>query len=73
MKDKKYFVSWSGGLDSTFLIYKLLSEGYSVCSSYVKIGNNEEKTTRELNSIKNIIPLFKDEFKNKFSYYGDNL
>lgn len=50
----KYFVLWSGGLDSTALIYRLLEQNHEVVAGYVKIGNNREKTKRELRSIKSI-------------------
>lgn len=50
----KYCVSWSGGVDSTYLIQKLLKEGYEVLGVYTKILNNEEKTKRELQAIENL-------------------
>lgn len=56
----KYLVSWSGGIDSTYLIQKLLEDGHEVTAIYTKIYNNEEKTKRELKAIENINNYFKN-------------
>lgn len=63
-----YFVNWSGGLDSTYLVQKLLQEGNEVIASYVYIENNSNKTKRELNAIEKMLPIF-NAHKN-FSYTG---
>lgn len=60
-------VLWSGGLDSTYLIYKLLKEGHHVDAHYIKIANNKEKSKRELASIQKLNKLFKNY---DFSYKG---
>jgi len=60
-------VLWSGGLDSTYLIYKLLQEHHKVEAYYIKIKNNKEKTKRELLAIKKLTKLF-SEFN--FEYKG---
>ncbi len=60
-------VFWSGGLDSTYLIYKLLCDGFHVDAYYIKLENNKNKTKRELNAIQHILPLFK---KYNFTYKG---
>ena len=50
----KYLVSWSGGLDSTYLIYKFLKEGHSVVAAYCEIINNITKTERERYAIEKL-------------------
>lgn len=57
--NKKIAVLWSGGLDSTYLIFKNLQEGNSVTSYYVNIENNKEKTICEKNAIRKISKIFK--------------
>jgi len=52
---KTAFVLWSGGLDSTALIYYYLKKGYKVDAGYVKLNNNENKTKQELDAIKSIL------------------
>jgi hypothetical protein len=61
-------VLWSGGIDSTYLIYKLLKEGYSVDAWYVEIINNRNKTQHELKAIDNLTNLLKQH--GDFSYRG---
>jgi 7-cyano-7-deazaguanine synthase in queuosine biosynthesis len=73
MKNNKvsetYLVLWSGGLDSTGLIHKLLSDGHSVDAVYVNMLNNAEKTKREKHSIGELNQVFS---KNpRFSFLGD--
>lgn len=54
----KYKVAWSGGLDSTFLVWKLLSQGHSVDAVYLKVHNNKEQAERELKAIGEMTLLF---------------
>lgn len=76
---KNYLVSWSGGLDSTFLIYKLLNEGHHVDAIYTTLSNNKNKTEYEKNAIRNLLPYFNDrDFTYREDYYsvllkGDNV
>lgn len=69
-KNKKLFVLWSGGADSTFLIEQALKHGNykEVHAGYVEIKNNKGKTKMELDAIKKIRPFF-DKYKN-FCYDG---
>ncbi len=53
-----YFVLWSGGLDSTFLILKLLYDGHNVIAGRVNLMNNKEKEIYELKAIENLVPIF---------------
>lgn len=55
---KRYLVAWSGGLDSTYLVYKLLKEGHSVTAVYIKIINNEGKTKMEELAIEKMKEIF---------------
>lgn len=65
----KKAVLWSGGLDSTYLIYKNLKEGHTVDAHYVDIENNDNKTKMELKAIDKLNKLFNKEFSN-FNYKG---
>lgn len=57
-------VFWSGGLDSTYMIYKLLVDGWKINAYYIKLLNNPNKTNRELKSIEKLRPYFeKYDFK----------
>lgn len=68
-KSKKHiFVFWSGGIDSTAIIYKYLNEGHKVTAGYIKMLNNEIKTKMELDAIDKLEEKFK-YFKN-FKYSG---
>ena len=46
------FCLWSGGLDSTFMIDKLLKEGNTVVVGYIEILNNPRQMERERNARK---------------------
>jgi 7-cyano-7-deazaguanine synthase len=59
---KKIALLFSGGLDSTYLLWKNLKEGNTVTPIYVEIKNNEKKTILE----KNRIELLHKEFKKEF-------
>jgi 7-cyano-7-deazaguanine synthase in queuosine biosynthesis len=47
----KYLIPWSGGLDSTALIYKLLIDGHSVEALYTNLNNNKQDI-RQLNAVR---------------------
>jgi hypothetical protein len=65
---KNIFVLWSGGLDSTYLVYKNLLEGNTVKAGYVEIKNNIEKTIKERTSLVKLYEIFNDNFGDRFSY-----
>lgn len=46
-KSKRILCLWSGGLDSTFMIRKLIDKGHNVSAVYIEVKNNVEKTKRE--------------------------
>jgi hypothetical protein len=70
-KDDIIFVAWSGGLDSTYFIWKALNAGFIIKASYFEIMNNYTKTKRELKAIERILPLFQI-FPN-FEYLGKGI
>lgn len=65
--NKKHIVSFSGGLDSVYLVNKLLKEGDSVEIVYVEIANNEEKTKREKKAIEYFYNFFDKKYYGKIS------
>lgn len=65
---KRVLISWSGGLDSTALIYKYLQNNWEVDTVYIDIKNNSTKSKSEKNAIKKILPYLKDY---KFKYLGE--
>ena len=62
MKQKTVIVLFSGGLDSTYLVWKNLKEGNTVIPVYFEIENNENKAILE----KNRINLLYNEFYREF-------
>lgn len=72
MKAKKSYVLWSGGLDSTYLIQKLLSENPNqiVIAGYVEIMNNEAKTKTELAAVEKMSDVLKVLYPNRFQFRG---
>lgn len=55
---KKCSVLWSGGSDSTSLVYNLLKRGITVNTYYIELRNNPDKTKRELEARSKILPMF---------------
>jgi hypothetical protein len=70
---KKVAVLFSGGLDSTYLVWKNLKEGNTVFPIYVEIENNETKTILEKNRIELLWKEFEKEFRKDDSYYDFKL
>lgn len=66
------YALWSGGLDSTYMIQYLLESNPNnvIRCSYVEILNNENKTKMELAAIDKLIPIFREKYKDRFSYHG---
>jgi len=59
-------VLWSGGLDSTYLIYDHLKKGDIVDAFYIDIKNNLEKSKKEKAAIESLSKYF---FKNFPGYF----
>lgn len=55
-------VLFSGGLDSTYLIWKNLEDGNIVYPIYCELLNNEHKTKVEKKVIENLLSLFQKEY-----------
>ena len=65
---KKVAVLFSGGLDSTYLVWKNLKEGNRVLPVYVEIENNETKTILEKNRTELLFREFSKEFNSPETY-----
>lgn len=69
MKKKHVVVLFSGGLDSTYLVWKNLIDGNTVTPFYIEIENNRNKSILE----KNRIILLQKEFRKEFGYNIDDV
>lgn len=67
-KPKKIAMLFSGGLDSTFLMYKNLKEGHKVHPFYIEISNNVDKIKIEKQQFLRLYHEFKKEFDNNYRY-----
>lgn len=65
------FCLWSGGLDSTFLIAKLLDEGHNVTCGYINLTNNEHMIKREEIARNKIKEYFYVRYPQNFKYIGN--
>ena len=63
----KAYVMWSGGLDSTALIWDYLQRGYTVSAGYVAFPLNAGKTGAELRAIHRMLPFLE---RYRFSFKG---
>lgn len=63
----KAYVMWSGGLDSTALIWHYLKRGYKVSAGYVAFPINVGKTRAELGAIQRMLPFLE---RYPFSFKG---
>jgi 7-cyano-7-deazaguanine synthase in queuosine biosynthesis len=63
------FVLWSAGVDSTYLILRLLEDGYYVNAAYIDIKNNKRKARMELDAIEKMCIQIKLLSPN-FDYLG---
>lgn len=61
-KNKSVGVLFSGGLDSTYLVWKNLKEGNRVIPIYIEIENNRDKVKLEKNRIELLINKFRENF-----------
>lgn len=53
----KILIPWSGGLDSTYLVWKRLTEGHDVYTEYFEMINNYSKVKRERAAIEKLRKL----------------
>jgi len=68
LKNKRVGVLFSGGLDSTYLVWKNLSDGNTVVPIYIEIGNNKVKTVLEKNRISLLHKKFAKQFNTDKPY-----
>ena len=57
---KRIIIPWSGGLDSTYLVYTNLRDGNTVLPVYITIENNTSKVDREKKTVAQLVELFKE-------------
>ena len=67
---KKILILWSGGVDSTCLIWRCLADDQyeTVLAGYVALDNNPAKTESELWAISRLLPLLQEN--DKFVWLG---
>jgi len=65
---KKVAVLFSGGLDSTYLVWKNLKDGNQVFPIYIEIENNDVKSILEKNRIELLYQEFSKEFNSPENY-----
>ena len=70
---KKVAILFSGGLDSTYLMWKNLKDGNEVFPVYIEIENNEVKSTIEKNRVKLLCNEFRKEFDGKKEIFEKKL
>jgi len=58
--DKLPLILWSGGLDSTSLVWDHLSHGRSVDVAYITLSNNDGKAAREIKARTSMKRVFKE-------------
>lgn len=66
-KNKTVLLFFTGGLDSTYLLWKNLEMGNTVTPVYIEIKNNKNKTKIEKQQIKYIWSLLKDKYGDKLN------
>lgn len=65
---KKILVSFSGGLDSVYMTYKLLEEGHNIFPVYFELkDSNISKVFTEKQQADKIITMFRNDFPNQIS------
>lgn len=64
-------VFFTGGLDSTYLVYSLLEEGRDVILFYVNLNNNDSQRFAEKLAIKKLINQFEIDYPNRKIQYKE--
>lgn len=65
---KKVFILWSGGLDSTYLVFDNLRKGNNVTAGYIEIENNKSVVFKERTSICKLYDIFYENYPETFCY-----
>lgn len=63
MRSKTIKILFSGGLDSTYLVWKALNEGHRVQPIYIELVNNHTKVEAEKKTISELMKLFREDFQ----------
>ncbi len=67
MKQKTVAILFTGGLDSTYLMYKNLQEGHIIYPFYVNVNNNKNKAEIEIQQSNLIIEEFRKHYKQEIN------
>lgn len=59
VKGSKVLIPWSGGMDSTYLVYKAIMAGCEVTTAYYEIENNSIKVKAELKARNEMMDYFR--------------
>ena len=73
MKKKTVLIPWSGGLDSTYMIYDYLCKGYKVKAFYVDYAAGSLRTLNELKAIESLRYKFDKIGNYNFVYYEKSI
>lgn len=71
VKGSRVFIPWSGGMDSTYLVYRAILAGCRVTTAYFKVENNTEKVKAELNARVPMIEYFRTLARDHNAEYDD--
>lgn len=71
VKGSTVLIPWSGGMDSTYLVYKAILAGCRVTTAYYKIENNDLKTKAELEARIPMIEYFYQLAREHNTRYSD--
>lgn len=61
-------VAWSGGLDSTYTLVRLLEEGHFVQAHHVVIKSSDGRYIKEIEAVKKIRNILTQRFPKTFEY-----
>lgn len=67
-KDLEVLVNFSGGIDSTYLLYKLLSDKKNVLIHHCQLENYENRVIPENIAVSQILKYFNDNGLNTYKY-----
>jgi 7-cyano-7-deazaguanine synthase in queuosine biosynthesis len=71
VKGSTVLIPWSGGMDSTYLVYKAIMSGCIVTTAYYKIENNDLKVEAELKARGEMMDYFRNLAREHGTRYND--
>lgn len=71
VKGSTVLIPWSGGMDSTYLVYKAIMSGCIVTTAYYKIENNDLKVEAELKARGEMMDYFRKLAREQGTRYDD--